>query len=179
MELAARLKATLFFFTTVPAGSSNPEELQGHVHQALLKAHGNYLQYYYTPRNGTVIAQTKRFIEKGDFACSLLNFIKESKFNIIVVDPQASGLSYLTINDVVANSTGVIVLPDQGGSVSLQPRPRHLNKTETKITEDFYDVLSQSDLYKLPGNFFKTLGQDKRLFNYLRGFFGKNPSPHP
>src|SRR4029077_10830312 len=110
------------------------------------------------------------------FINSLLKFLKTSEFDIMVIDPQASGLSSPAIDDVVAGSKAVIVLPDQA---ALSPLERRLKETETKVTEDFYDILSHSDLYKLPGNFFKTLGQDKRLFNYLRGFFGKNPNPHP
>jgi hypothetical protein len=70
----------------------------------------------------------------------------------------------------------VIVLPKRKEGLA-KPPAGPVGEIENKITEDFYTILSQSDLYKLRGNFFRTLGRDKSLFNYLRGFFGKNQYP--
>ncbi len=172
MELAVRMNATLYFFTTVPDHQQDDKYILRHVYHSLLVARGNYLQYYAAPTKGTAIAKTERLIEKGDLTWSLIKFVKKTNFDIVVVDPNASGLTAATIHDVVENSKGVIVLPDQ------KEIPDDLaNRTAKEIgknpSDHFFEVLRQSDCYQLHSNFFRILGQDKRLFNYLRCFFRK------
>lgn len=175
MELASRMNATPFFFTVVPTHQHDQNRLSN-VYHSLLEARGNYLQYFRFSKKGRSIPKTERLIEKGDFTWSLIKFVKKTKFDIIVVDLQASELSPTTLQDVVENANGVIVLPDQKESIDHR-MAGHSKAIEKKITQDFYDTLGQSDLYKVPGNFFRTLGRDRRLFNYLRGLFRKNQNP--
>ena len=174
MELASRMNATPLFFTVVPAHQDDPNR-EGNVYHSLLEARGNYLQYFRfsNRKRSKPIPKTERLIEKGDFTWSLIKFVKKTKFDIIVVDLQASELSPTTLQDVVEHANGVIVLPDEKESLdrSLAGPSKAIEK---KIKQDFYDILEQSDLYKVPGYFFRTLGRDRRLFNYLRGFFTKN-----
>jgi hypothetical protein len=177
MELASRMNATPFFFTVVPAHHHHDKNRLSNVYHSLLEARGNYLQYFHLSNKGRSIPKTERLIEKGDFTWSLIKFVKKTKFDIIVVDLQASELSPTTLQDVVENANSVIVLPDQKQSLD-HPLAGPGRAIEKKITQDFYDTLGQSDLYKVPGNFFRTLGRDRRLFNYLRGFFRKNQNPH-
>jgi len=175
MELASRLNATPFFFTVIPFHQHDQNPLSN-VYHSLLEARGNYLQYFRLSKTGKSIPKTERLIEKGDFTWSLIRFVKKTKFDIIVVDLQASELSPTTLQDVVENANGVIVLPDQKEArVNSLAGPS--KAIEKKIKQDFYDILEHSDLYKVPGNFFRTLGGDRRLFNYLRGFFTKNRKP--
>lgn len=175
MELASRMNATPFFFTVVPAHQHDQNRLSN-VYHSLLEARGNYLKYFLFSKKGRSIPKTERLIEKGDFTWSLIKFIKKTKFDIIVVDLQASELSPTTLQDVVENANGVIVLPDQkqGLDHSLSGPDKTIEK---KITQDFYDILGQSNLYKVPSNFFHALGRDKWLFNYLRGLFRTNQDP--
>ena len=176
MELASRMNATPLFFTVVPAHQEDPN-LQGNVYHSLLEARGNYLQYFrFSNKKSRSIPKTERLIEKGDFTWSLIKFVKKTKFDIIVVDLQASELSPTTLQDVVEHANGVIVLPDEKESLD-HPLTGPSKAIEKKIKQDFYDILEQSDLYKVPANFFRTLGRDRRLFNYLRGFFTKNRKP--
>ena len=173
MELALRMNATLYFFTAVPEDHPDDKHFLKNIYFSLLAARGNYLQHSFTPRKITAIAKTERLIEKGDLTWSLIKFVKKTKFDIVVVDPGASGLTPSTIHDVVENSNGVIVLPDQS-EISYSPAYRSGNETGENATDDFFNVLQQSDCYQLHSNFFRILGEDKRLFNYLRGFFRKN-----
>jgi len=173
MELASRMNATPFFFTVVPA-HQHDQNPQGNVYHSLLEARGNYLQYFrFSNKKARSVPKTERLIEKGDFTWSLIKFVKKTKFDIIVVDLQASELSPTTLQDVVEHANGVIVLPDDKESVD-HPLTGPSKAIEKRIRQDFYEILEQSDLYKVHGNFFRTLGRDKRLFNYLRGFFSKN-----
>jgi hypothetical protein len=177
MELASRMNATPFFFTVLPARYPNDQNRISKVYHSLLEARGNYLQYFHDAKNVRAIPKTERLIEKGDFTWSLIKFVKKTKFDIIVVDLQASELSPTTLQDVVENANGVIVLPDQKES------PDHsadgtAKGVEKKITQDFYDILGQSNLYKVPSYFFQALGRDKKVFNYLRSLFRKNQNPY-
>lgn len=134
------------------------------------------MQYFRFSKKGRSIPKTERLIEKGDFTWSLIKFVRKTKFDIIVVDLQASELSPTTLHDVVENANGVIVLPDQ--KQCLDSSLAGLGNTiEKKITQDFYDTLGRSNLYKVPSNFFHALGRDKWLFNYLRGLFRTNQDP--
>ncbi len=167
MELAARMNAALFFFTTVPETEKNKAQFVDNLSHTLLEAQGNYLQHSSIDLSP---AKTERHIGEGEFSFSLSKFVKKNRFDIIVIDPVASSLPQNTLNYVVENSDGVIVLPEH--THHPYPTPASLSHDEEKkVTEDFYDVLHKADLYKLPDNFFATLGQDKRLFNYLRSFF--------
>ena len=176
MELAVRMDATLYFFTTVPAQPNKEKDFLRQVYHAMLAARGDYLQYFYTPTKGIAIAKTKRHIEKGDLSWSLMKFVTKTKFDIVVVDPVASGIKPSTIYDVVENSDGVIVLPEQK-EIPDDAFYRDNGEVEKNRTKDFFEVLQQSDLYKLQNNFFRTLGQDKKLFNHLRSLFIKKPQP--
>jgi hypothetical protein len=176
MELASRMNATPFFFTVVPSHQHDQNRLNN-VYHSLLEARGNYLQYFRISKRGKSVPKTERLIEKGDFTWSLIKFVKKTKFDIIVVDLQASELSPTTLQDVVENANSVIVLPDQ--KESRDDALTGPNKAiEKKIRQDFYAILEQSNLYKVPSHFFHTLGQDKRLFNFLSGLFRKNQNPH-
>ncbi len=177
MELATRTNATPFFFTVVPAQNRHDNEPSSHVYHSLLEARGNYLKYFRFSKRSRSIPKTERLIEKGDFTWSLIKFVKKTKFDIIVVDLQASELSPTTLQDVVENANGVIVLPDQKDSLddSLTGPGQAI---DNKIRQDFYDILGQSNLYKVPSNFFHALGHDKKLFNYLRNLFGNSQNPH-
>jgi hypothetical protein len=175
MELASRMNATPYLFTVIPAQEHDPNS-QGNVYHSLLEARGNYLQYFRISKKGRSIPKTERLIEKGDFTWSLIKFVKKTKFDIIVVDLQASELSPTTLQDVVENANGVIVLPEEKQRLDRQLAGP--SKTiEKKIRQDFYDILEQSDLYKVPSNFFRILGRDRGLYNYLRGFFTKDRNP--
>src|SRR5258706_2550505 len=177
MELATRTNATPFFFTVVPAQNRHDNEPSSHVYHSLLEARGNYLKYFRFSKRSRSIPKTERLIEKGDFTWSLIKFVKKTKFDIIVVDLQASELSPTTLQDVVENANGVIVLPEEQQRLD-RPLAGPSKTIEKKIRQDFYDILEQSDLYKVPSNFFRILGRDRRLYNYLRGFFTKDRNPH-
>jgi hypothetical protein len=169
MELAGRMNASLLFFTTVPSDNKNNAESVQRVYHSLLEAQGSYLQQAH---NRLSPAKTERHIEEGEFTWSLSRFVKSNRFDIVVIDPTASSLAKDTLDYVVENSDGVIVLPEHQTDETFN-RSDSPNASEKKLTEDFYNVLHQADLYKLHDNFFSTLGQDKTLFNYLRGFFKK------
>ncbi len=173
MELASRMNATPTFFTVVPVSSTNDNNPLRKVYHSLLEARGNYMQYFGLTKSRKSIPKAERLIEKGDFTWSLLQFVKKTKFDIIVVDMQASDLSPTTLNDVVENANGVIVLPENKESLdkALQGPDKSIEK---RITKDFYDILGQSNLYKVPGNFFSALSGDKLLFNYLGNAFRKS-----
>ena len=139
MELAVRMDATVYFFTTVPAHPHKEKDFLRQVYHAMLAARGDYLQYFHTPTKGIAIAKTERHIEKGDLSWSLMKFVKKTKFDIVVVDPVASGITPSTIYDVVENSDGVIVLPKQK-EIPDNPFCRDGMEIEKNRTKDFFDV---------------------------------------
>ena len=166
MELASRMNAALFFFTTVPDSEQNKAAFVDHLSHSLLEAQGNYLQHASMEISP---AKTERHIGEGDFTFSLSKFVRKNRFDIVVIDPVSSHLTAHTLDYVVENSNGVIVLPEHNNaSIPQLPLRDHQGNPD-----DFYDVLHKADLYKLPENFFTTLGKDRRLFNYLRTFFRK------
>jgi hypothetical protein len=169
LELASRMNAVLFFFTAVPETEPNKPEFLEKLSHSLLKAQGNYLQYTAQLNQH---ARTERHIDEGDFTFTLSRFIKRNRFDIVVIDPQASELPKTSLEYVVANSDGVIVLPAQPEDFYHEVSQTN-KESEEKLTEAFYNVLHHSDLYKLHENFFRTLGKDSGVFNYLRSFFKK------
>jgi hypothetical protein len=171
MELAVRMDAKLFFFTSVPNGKTDQGLVQN-IYHSLLAARGKYLQHFNPSAKNAGAVKTERCIGEGEFTGALRSFVKKTTFDVVVVDPQASELSADTLDDVVRHSKGVIVLPSQKIGLD-QPPVSADTETEKDITENFYDILRKSDTYKLPDNFFTTLGKDKNLSNYLRKLFGK------
>jgi hypothetical protein len=172
MELASRIRGTLFFFTAIPEEVT--DKVKQDVYLSLMRAQSDYLLYADTSKKGHEPVKTERLIEQGDYYASLISVLKKSRFDIAIIDPRAVALPTSAIEGMVEYSEGVIILPDQKGYT--QPNEKPADEMEKKVTEDFYETLRRSDLYKLPSNFFRTLGQDKGLFNYLRGLFRKNPS---
>ncbi len=157
-ELALRMKAKLKLFTTSPAPSSTQP-----IYHSLLEAHGYYLQHY--PHRGVKSndVQKEPCIASGELETALVSHLKNNPVDIVIIDPELSATLAQGLSVIVKESGGVIVLPSIKGKPSAPPS-----------ADKFYDDLRRARLYKLPSNFFFTLGKDHSAFNYLRKFFQKN-----
>jgi len=155
-ELASKMGSDLVLFTTAP--SKDELSLQT-IYHSLLGARGHYLQSVY--HKNSKPARTEPLIEKGDFKKKLLEFLKKNTSYITILDPSLPFFDQPILSEVIRFSNGVIVLPNSLEQQSLENNPEGA----------FYDKLHEAELYKLPENFFDTLGDDRSLFNYLSRFF--------
>jgi hypothetical protein len=103
-------------------------------------------------------------ITAGELREKLLEHLKKNPVDIVIIDPAISYDLSRGVKEIVKQSGGVILLSKQGTGdpPPEQPGPDH-----------FYEHLRRAELYKLPENFFASLGQDHSVFNYLRKFFQK------
>jgi len=156
-ELASKMNTDLLLFTT---SHNRDEQSLEIIHHSLLEAQGHYLQSGH--HKDSKPAHTERWIETGDLKKSLLEFLKKNTSYITILDPSLPSFDQLLLAEVIRFSGGVIVLPVTG---------EHYD--ERNQDGAFYEKLQKAELYKLPQNFFDTLGNDRSLFNYLSRFFRK------
>ncbi|HWA35158.1 MAG TPA: hypothetical protein VG737_13550 [Cyclobacteriaceae bacterium] len=157
-ELAWRMNARLQLITTTSL-SENLSSTRDAIYDSLLQAQGYYLQHYHSGSNSGEI-KSEPYIAEGDLGSALMTHLKNNPVDVVVLDASFLSRNYKKLGDIVESSGGVIALP------------RHPVTTNEKSKSDqFYDTLRRSELYKLPENFFSTLGSDRTVFNYLRKFF--------
>ena len=162
MELAFRMRASLQLFTTISAGQ-NVKGSTDSIYHSLLEAHGYFLQHY--QQEGIKSNEVKReacIIQEGELEEELISHLKKNPVNIVIIDSSISTVHTSGVKEIVKESGGVILLSEDQPSGDDKPHPSR--------TDHFYDRLRRADLYKLPENFFDTLGNDHSLFNYLRKF---------
>jgi hypothetical protein len=164
VELALRMKAKLQLFTTTirPYGEPIADDT---IYHSLLEAHGYYLEHYQHAgiKSNEVVREPN--IVNGDLKNELLIHLKKNPIDIVIIDSEFLSRNFKTIGDIERESRGMIILPDgQSPSENKAPQP---------MADHFYETLRKSELYKLPENFFSTLGNDLSVFNYLRKFFQK------
>ncbi len=158
-ELAQRMKARLQVFTTSPV---QPVATRS-VYHSLLEAHGYYMEHYPHTRAQSSEVLAEPHIAAGELEIELVSHLKTNPVDIVIIDPFMSATLAQELSEIIRQSGGVIVLPPEKGGSSTPPS-----------SEKFYDDLRRARLYKLPSNFFFTLGKDHSAFNYLRKFFQKN-----
>ena len=157
VELASKMEADLWLFTT---SKDKEEKTIQHIFHSLLEAQGHYLQSASHNGNGSKI-KTERWIETGNLKSSLLTFLQKNPVDITVLDSSLPMDKQSELSEVIDYSKGAIV---------LSSKKEKNNGHESK----FYEKLHDAELYKLPENFFSTLGNDHSLFNYLRKVFKRN-----
>ena len=158
VELAAKMEAELWLFT---ASKDKNEETVQHIFHSLLEAQGRYLQLSHN-KNASKI-KTERWIETGNLKNALLSFLKSNPVDITVLDASLS-MDKQSESEVIDYSRGAIVLAAK-------------NEKRSSSENQFYEKLQEAELYKLPENFYNTLGSDSSLFNYLRKVFKRKQSP--
>lgn len=153
-ELASKMSTELLLFTASPHKDEQSLEV---IHHSLLEAQGHYLQ---SARYKNIRpARTERWIETGDLRNTLTAFLRQHTSYITILDRSLPSLDQPLLAEVIQFSGGVIVLPTAGEKEDQQGA--------------FYEKLQRAELYKLPQNFFDSLGNDRSLFNYLSNFFKK------
>ncbi len=157
-ELAWRMNARLQLITTTSL-TSNLSSTRDSIYESLLQAQGYYLEHY---RHGTQPNEIKSepVIADGDLGQALMKHLKKNPVDVVVLDPSFLARNYKKLGDIVDAAGGVIALP----------RNDTFSQDQTK-SDHFYEILRRAELYKLPENFFSTLGNDRTVFNYLRKFF--------
>jgi hypothetical protein len=157
-ELALRMNARLQLVTTTSL-SNDLSSTRDTIYDSLLRAQGYYLEHYRRASPPNEI-KSEPFIAEGDLGSALVSHLKINPVDVVILDPSFLAKNYKKLNDIVDACGGVIALPRNQTPPADAPR-----------TDHFYDVLRRAEFYKLPENFFSTLGRDHTLFNYLRKFF--------
>ncbi len=168
MELAFRMRASLQLFTTISA-AQNLNGSTDCIYLSLLEAHGYFLQHY--QHKGIKSNEVKReacIIQGGELKEELILHLKTNPVDIVIIDFSISTGHTEGVKEIVKESCGVILLSED--------QPSGDNKHHPSRADHFYDRLRRADLYKLPENFFDTLGNDLSLFNYLRKFIQRKRS---
>ncbi len=165
VELALRLKAKLQLFTTV---ASEDTTSTNSIYQSLLAAHGYYLHHFRhdTTKQTRIIGE--RFILTGEIQKELMKYLKHNPVDIMIIDPVFQSLHTQDLKEIIRESSSAIILSGSQSPVE------DLTNPAPSITEYFYNQLRQAEFYKIPDNFFGTLGHDHTIFNYLRKLFHKN-----
>jgi hypothetical protein len=158
LQLCARMNASLQLFTIIPQ-SHDPRLSTDMVYHSLLEANGYFLQHY--PDQGInphSIPKEACIVQGEQLDEQLLLHLKSNPVDIVILDPVTTAGG---AQEIANESRGVILLSKEKADGSTDQADR------------FLDRLRRAKLYKLPENFFETLGRDYSLFNYLRNFFGK------
>jgi len=163
VELALRMKAKLQLFTstTIPSGATIPADS---IYHSLLEAHGYYLEHYKNPDIKLSDISRKPNITNGLLKDELISYLRKNRVDIVIIDPLFLSAQIKEIPEIEKQAKGLIFLPERKSFENISAQP---------LTDHFYDVLQRSELYKLPENFFVTMGNDLTVFNYLRKFFQK------
>ncbi|NOT73982.1 MAG: universal stress protein [Cyclobacteriaceae bacterium] len=164
MELALRMKARLQLFTTTevaPGITTTPDS----IYHSLLEAQGYFLEHYQHSGIKSNVAALEPNIVKGNLKDELISHLRKKSVDIVIIDPFFLSTHFREITEIEKQSKGLIILPEHKEPSSEKSHPPG--------TDHFYDVLRRAELYKLPENFFNTLGNDLSVFNYLRRFFQK------
>jgi len=158
-ELALRLNARLQLFTV----SHSDEEA---VYQSLLAAHGYYLHHFkHDPATRSRILR-EQYIVTGVFREELAKHLKNNPVDIMIIDTAFQAQHSSHLKDIVKESNGAIILSNN---------PVYADDSSvSSITDHFYNQLRNAEFYKIPENFFSSLGHDQTVFNYLRSFFQKS-----
>ncbi len=159
-ELAWRMNARLQLITTTSL-SNDRSSTRDAIYESLLQAQGYYLEHYRHSSSSAEI-RSEPFISDGDLGSALMSHLHKNSVDVVVLDGTFLSRNYKKLREIVDSSGGVIALPRTQDPIELQSRSDH-----------FYDILRRAELYKLPENFFSTLGSDSTVFNYLRRFFQK------
>src|SRR5436190_15664847 len=157
LQLCSRMNASLQLFTIIPQ-SQDPRLFTDLIYHSLLEANGYVLQHYRSHGiNPSAITRETCIVQGDQLHEQLLLHLKDNPVDIVILDPAASAGG---AQDIANKSRGVILLAKEKAKAHDQ-------------ADRFFDRLRKAKLYKLPANFFDTLGRDSTLFNYLRGFFGR------
>jgi hypothetical protein len=162
IELAQRMQAKLFLFTTTGTPSLTPSAADP-IYHSLLEAQGYYLQHYQPNGHKQADITKEPCITAGELEHELVAHLRKNPVDIVILDSQFALAHATGLSQIVKESAGVIVLPKSNQSSKW-----------VGVADHFYDDLRRAKLYKLPTNFFSTLGTDHSAFNYLRKFFQKN-----
>ena len=168
MELAFRMKASLQLFTTI---TPSPEEkgTTDSIYHSLLEAHGYFLQHYqHDGIKANEVTRETCIVEGGELKDALILHLRKHAVDIVIIDPFLSSSPAGEIHELVTESSGIILLS--------RDKPSPGQKPHRTRADHFYDRLRRAKLYKLPENFFDTLGSDHSLFNYLRKFIQRRRS---
>jgi len=163
-ELALRLNARLQLFTVTR--SDDPAAAEA-VYQSLLAAHGYYLHHFQHDKARMTRAIREQYIVAGELKDGLIQHLKNNQVDIMIIDPAFQSLQGNSLKEIVREAQGAIILsnqPDPGGELG-----------QLSITDHFYNQLRNAEFYKIPENFFSSLGHDHTVFNYLRKLFQKSP----
>jgi hypothetical protein len=158
LQLSARMKATLQLFTIIPQ-TSDPQLSTDLIYYSLLEANGYFIQHYRGQGiNPNSIPKETRIVQGDRLDEQLLLHLKNNPVDIVIIDPVTAAAG---AQDIANESRGVILLA------------REKAETTNDHADHFFDRLRKAKLYRLPENFFETLGEDYSLFNSIRRFFSR------
>jgi hypothetical protein len=158
LQLCARMKASLQLFTIIPP-THDPQSSTDVIYHSLLEANGYFLQHYRGQAISLHAIPKETCIVQGDqFDKQLLLHLESNPVDIVILDPVTTPSG---AQEIANGSRGVILLPKEKPGTIIDHGDR------------FLDRLRRAKLYRLPENFFDTLGRDNSLFNHIRQFFSK------
>ena len=162
LELASRIKGHLSIFTTIPDGTREHYSL---VYESLIKARQFHLRRLGTLTLGKRPPSVTRNFLKGDFENTFVQFVVDTKFDVIVLPSEI--VSDKTLKQLIHAHKQIICLPSDGlpsdGVDMKQPAPTR--------EAFFLEMLQRTACYNLPTSFFRLFGDDKSLFNSIASFF--------
>ncbi|HTE29750.1 MAG TPA: hypothetical protein VK666_05205 [Chryseolinea sp.] len=160
-ELATRLKGQLSLFTSIP---ENTLTYLSPLYQDLIEAKEFHIRTSALPYQAKHRHPVSRHFVMGDFETTFLHFVEECKADIIVLPDLI--LSKRLMNMLIISSKQLIALP-RFESDDKAPR-------DDRSGEAFFlETLHHAACYNLPSSFFRTVSEDKGLFNYIAALFSK------
>jgi hypothetical protein len=159
-ELCRRLKARLSLFTTITPTSAEPV---ADVYHALAEAQAFYVKNFQLLQLRLKPVKSERNFLQGEFAPTFLDFAYQSTPHIVVL--QSDLFPNEIMKGIINSGCRVIVL---SSSEILKTPTTRKDRAELFIT-----MLQHAAFYNIPTSFFKTIGQDTGLFNYIAALFKK------
>lgn len=162
LQLATKLKGQLSLFTALP---EKPEANASSIYNDLIEARDSYIRavgiFPGTKKPHPVV---RNFV-KGDFLATFLHFVEEYRYDVLVLP--SSLLPGRILNNFVNSHKHVIALaPTRGHS----PDP-DISSTDNHF---FVETLHRSACYNLPTSFYRSVSEDKSLFNPIGALFRRN-----
>lgn len=162
LQLATKLKGQLSLFTTLP---ENPEAYASSIYKDLIEARDSYIRavgiFPGTKKPHPVV---RNFV-KGDFLTTFLHFIEGYQYDVLVLP--SSLLPGKIVNTFINSHKHIIALAPSSGRSSDQD----ISSTDNHF---FVETLHRSACYNLPASFYRTVSEDKSLFNPIGALFRKN-----
>lgn len=162
-ELARRLRARLALFTTFTPPQASSSEPVADIYHALAEAQGYYVKNFQLLPLRLQPVRSERIFLTGEFDPSFTSFLDQRIPDMVVLQSDMFPNEFM--KRIIDTGCGVIIV-----SPLEQMKAPSSKKDRAQL---FIDILQQAAFYNVPASFFRTISEDKGLFNYLSSFFRK------